>query len=144
MGIPYSKQIHAAFDQVTPLVAAGFEVLQTTKNISILLAAIQVVTVLILGLILLTLIALLISVNPDLEAERAAIVTPVVRWCACWAMPACEARGRVVVSAIVLLVVVFVGSWVWYSVVTDVKDVAADEAVAVDEMKDESQGEKTT
>jgi len=143
MGIPYSKQIHAAFDQVTPLVAAGFEVLQTTKNISILLAAIQVVTVLILGLILLTLIALLISVNPDLEAERTAIVTPVVRWCACWAMPACEARGRVMISAIVLLVVVFVGSWVWYSVVTDVKDVAADEAVAVDEKKNGGDGEKT-
>ena len=143
MGIPYSKQIHAAFDQVTPLVAAGFEVLQTTKNISILLAAIQVVTVLILGLILLTLIALLISVNPDLEAERTAIVTPVVRWCACWAMPACQARGRVMISAIVLLVVVFVGSWVWYSVVTDVKDVAADEAVAVDEKKNGGDGEKT-
>lgn len=143
MGIPYSKQINAAFDQVTPLVGAGFEVLQTTKNISILLAAIQVVTVLILGLILLTLIALLISVNPDLEAERAAIVTPVVRWCACWAMPECEARGRVVVSAGVLVVVLFVAGWVWYSVVTDVKDVAADEAVAVDESKDEGESEKT-
>ena len=140
MGIPYSKQINAAFDQVTPLVSAGFEVLQTTKNISILLAAIQVVTVLILGLILVTLLALLISVNPDLEAERAAIVTPVVKWCACWAMPACEARGRVLVSGCVLVVVVFVGGWVWYSVVTDVKEVAAEEgAVAVDE-GEEQQG----
>jgi hypothetical protein len=142
MGIPYSKQIHAAFDQVTPLVAAGFEVLQTTKNISILLAAIQVVTVLILAAILLTLLALLISVNPDLEAERVAIVTPVVRWCACWAMPECEARGRVLVSAGVLVLVVFVGGWVWYSVVTDVKDVAAEEAVAVEEEgKEEGEGE---
>jgi hypothetical protein len=133
MGIPYSKQINAAFDQVTPLVSAGFEVLQTTKNISILLAAIQVVTVAILAAILLTLIALLISVNPDLEAERAAIVTPVVKWCACWAMPTCEARGRVLVSGLVFVVVLFVGSWVWYSVVTDVKEVAAEEAVAEDE-----------
>jgi len=47
------------------------------------------------------------------------------------------------ISAIVLLVVVFVGSWVWYSVVTDVKDVAADEAVAVDEKKNGGDGEKT-
>lgn len=141
MGIPYSKQIHAAFDQVTPLVAAGFEVLQTTKNISILLAAIQVVTVIILGLILLTLLALLISVNPDLEAERAAIVTPVVRWCACWAMPECDARSRVAVSVFVLLLVVFVAGWVWYSVSTDVKDLAADEAVATEQEKAEGEGE---
>ena len=142
MGIPYSKQINAAFDQVTPLVSAGFEVLQTTKNISILLAAIQVVTVIILAAILLTLLALLISVNPDLEAERAAIVTPVVKWCACWAMPKCEARGRVLVSGIVLLLVVFVGSWVWFSVVTDVKDVAAEEAVDGGEGKGEGEEAK--
>lgn len=82
MGLPYSKQIHAAFDQVTPLVAAGYEVLQTTKNISILLAAIQVLTVLLLALILLTLIALLITVNPDLERERQVVVTPTIKWIA--------------------------------------------------------------
>lgn len=140
MGLPYSRQINAAFDQVTPLVSAGFEVLQTTKNISILLAAIQVVTVIILAAILLTLIALLISVNPDLEAERAAIVTPVVRWCACWAMPKCEARGRVLVSGMVLVGVMFVGGWVWYSVVTDVKEVAAEESNGGEER--EGGGEK--
>lgn len=50
MGIPYSKQIHSAFDQVTPLVAAGFEVLKTTKNIAILLACLQVFVALILTL----------------------------------------------------------------------------------------------
>lgn len=48
MGIPYSKQIHSAFDQVTPLVAAGFEVLKTTKNIAILLACLQVFVALVL------------------------------------------------------------------------------------------------
>ena len=41
MGLPYSKQINEAFDQVTPLVAEGFKVLETTKNISILLATMQ-------------------------------------------------------------------------------------------------------
>lgn len=136
MGIPYSRQIHAAFDQVTPLVAAGFEVLQTTKNISILLAAIQVVTVVILGLLLLTMMALLITVNPDLQAERAALVTPVVRWCACWAMPECEARGRLAVSLLVLLSIAFVACWVWFSVSTDVKEIAAEEAAVADEGKD--------
>ena len=82
MGIPYSKQINLAFDQVTPLVAAGFEVLQTTKNITFLLAAIQVLTAVFLGLILITLLALIITVSPDLEYERQVLVTPVVRWLA--------------------------------------------------------------
>jgi len=82
MGLPYSKQINAAFDQVTPLVAAGYQVLQTTRDISILLAAIQVLTVLLLALILVALLALLITVNPDLEHERQAVVTPAIKWIA--------------------------------------------------------------
>ncbi|PSN66422.1 hypothetical protein BS50DRAFT_635540 [Corynespora cassiicola Philippines] len=82
MGIPYSREINAAFEQVTPLVAAGFKVLRTTKNISILLAVIQVLTVFFLFLILLALLLLLYSVNPDLEQERKQIVTPFLRWLA--------------------------------------------------------------
>ncbi|KUJ21255.1 uncharacterized protein LY89DRAFT_681835 [Mollisia scopiformis] len=82
MGIPYSKQINLAFDQVTPLVAAGFKVLQTTRNITYLLAAIQILTALFLGLILITLVAVLITVNPDLEEERRSLVTPAVRYLA--------------------------------------------------------------
>jgi hypothetical protein len=80
MGIPYSREINAAFEQVTPLVAAGFKVLRTTKNISILLAIIQVLTVFFLFLILLALLFLLITVNPDLDHERTTIVTPALRW----------------------------------------------------------------
>lgn len=67
MGLPYSRQINAAFDQVTPLVAAGFKVLRTTRDISILLAVIQVLTVILLGFILFALVLLLYCVNPDLE-----------------------------------------------------------------------------
>jgi hypothetical protein len=78
--IPYSRQINAAFDQVTPLVAAGFEVLETTKNIAILLAWIEGLTVVLLGLILCSLFALLITTNPDLAEERRALVTPVMKW----------------------------------------------------------------
>jgi hypothetical protein len=90
MGIPYSKQMRTAFDQVTPLVAAGFDVLQTTKNVSLLLAATQVLTVLFLCSIQVTLLALLVTANPDLDEERRVLVTPVVRWLALWAMePAC-------------------------------------------------------
>lgn len=50
------------------------------KNILILLAAVQVIKVVLLALILLAMLALLITVNPDLENERAAAVTPVMKW----------------------------------------------------------------
>ncbi|KAF1846970.1 uncharacterized protein K460DRAFT_363088 [Cucurbitaria berberidis CBS 394.84] len=79
MGIPYSRQINAAFEQVTPLVAAGFKVLRTTRDISILLAVIQVLTVFFLGMILAVLVVLCYCVNPDLEAERKEIITPWLR-----------------------------------------------------------------
>ncbi|KAF2011571.1 hypothetical protein BU24DRAFT_426646 [Aaosphaeria arxii CBS 175.79] len=79
MGIPYSREINAAFDQVTPLVAAGFKVLKTTKNISIVLAIIQVLTVICLAMILAVLLAILYSVNPDLEQERRELVTPTLQ-----------------------------------------------------------------
>jgi hypothetical protein len=74
MGIPYSRQINAAFEEVTPLVAAGFKVLRTTRNISILLAIIQVLTVFLLFLILLGLVALLYCVNPDLEVRTSGVI----------------------------------------------------------------------
>jgi hypothetical protein len=80
MGIPYSKQINAAFDQVTPLVASGFQVLETTKNIAVLLAFIEVFIFILLGLILIALFILLVTVNPDLEEERRELVTPMVKW----------------------------------------------------------------
>jgi hypothetical protein len=76
MGAIYSREIHAAIDQLTSLVAA----VQTTKNIFIFLAAIQVIKVIILALILLAMLALLVTMNPDLEDERAAVVTPAVKW----------------------------------------------------------------
>ncbi|KAL2444401.1 hypothetical protein ABEF95_016530 [Exophiala dermatitidis] len=82
MGIPYSKEINAAFEQVTPLVAAGYEVLRTTKDIAILLACIQVLTVVLLFLILMALLGLLLSVNPDLVDERQQLVTPALQWLA--------------------------------------------------------------
>jgi hypothetical protein len=84
MGVPYSTQIDAAFDQVTPLVSTGFDVLQTTKNIAILLAYIQILTVVLLSLILFALLGLLFTMNPDLEKERQQLVTPVMRWLASW------------------------------------------------------------
>lgn len=69
MGLPYSRQINAAFEQVTPLVAAGYKVLRTTRDISILLAVIQVLTVVLLFAILVALVGVLYCVNPDLEVR---------------------------------------------------------------------------
>lgn len=84
MGIPYSKEINSALDQVAPLISAGFVVLRTTKNISILLLILQILTVFLLGLILLAAFGIILSVNPDLVVERRALVTPVVKWIAAW------------------------------------------------------------
>lgn len=110
MGLPYSKQINAAFDQVTPLVAAGFEVLQTTKNISVLLAWIQVLTVVLLAFIFLELFALLVTINPDLETERQAVVTPAVKWFAALLMSVAEHRRSVLVVVSVVVVGLLLGS----------------------------------
>lgn len=82
MGIPYSREIHYAFEQVTPLVAAGFEVLETTKNIAVFLAFLQVFVALILTLNLCALLGLMMTVNPETEVERTQIVTPVLKWLA--------------------------------------------------------------
>lgn len=123
MGIPYSKQINYAFDQVTPLVAAGFEVLQTTKNISIFITAIQIFTLFVLILILMTLLALLLTVNPDLSKERQAIVTPVVKWFACWLMPECQARSHLkTLASIALVGTMFAGGCVMWAYSTDVQN----------------------
>ncbi|KAH6647554.1 hypothetical protein BKA67DRAFT_539412 [Truncatella angustata] len=86
MGLPYSKQIHTAFDQVTPLVAAGFEVLRTTKNIAVFLAFLQVFVAVVLTLNLCALLGLIMTVNPELELERTRIVTPVLKWLAGWVL----------------------------------------------------------
>ncbi|KUI65250.1 hypothetical protein VM1G_00823 [Cytospora mali] len=105
MGIPYSREIDNAFNQVTPLVAAGFQVLQTTKNISILLAVIQVLTCVFLGAILLAIIGLICTVNPDLVKEKDELVTPFVRWLASWVF-----YGKTVIWLLRALVVVFTGA----------------------------------
>ncbi|KAI7209593.1 hypothetical protein KC333_g8650 [Hortaea werneckii] len=92
MGIPYSKEINQAFDQVAPLVAATLDVLQTSKNITYLLAAVQVLNAVLLLIAVVSLLGLLITVNPDLAEERRALVTPVVKHLASWVMPGSEGR----------------------------------------------------
>ncbi|RGP74075.1 hypothetical protein FSPOR_1770 [Fusarium sporotrichioides] len=114
MGMPYSKQVHAAFDQVTPLVAAGFEVLKTTKNIAILLAIVQILVAIVLTLTLLAILALIYSVNPDLEAERQALVTPCMQWLASWLIE----YGNAISWSLKVLIVLCtggLGAFIWYN-----------------------------
>lgn len=112
MGIPYSKEINAAFEQVTPLVAAGYEVLTTTKDVAILLACIQVLTVVFLFLILLALLGVLLSVNPDLAAERQQLVTPAVQWLAHWVLT----YGRIakwLLNVLFVVLIIGYGMFLW-------------------------------
>ncbi|KAI7267986.1 hypothetical protein KC345_g7772 [Hortaea werneckii] len=109
MGIPYSKEINQAFDQVAPLVAATLDVLQTSKNISYLLAAVQVLNALLLLTAVFALLGLLITVNPDLAEERKALVTPVVKHLASWVMPGSEGRWYLRVVAWSIATVWLVG-----------------------------------
>ena len=115
MGIPYSRQINAAFDQVTPLVASAYEVLQTTKNISLLLAGIQILTVVLLSLILVVLIWIAYSVNPDVAVQRTRIVTPTMVWFAARVEKGPRSRFW---WALGVLAVVGVLVGVWFSKVT--------------------------
>ncbi|KAG9506360.1 hypothetical protein J7337_003343 [Fusarium musae] len=119
MGMPYSKQVHAAFDQVTPLVAAGFEVLRTTKNIAVFLAFLQVFITLILTLTLFAILAVIYSVNPDLEEERRALVTPCMQWIASWVLEY-GALTAWILKVVVVLSTAGLGIFLWQGSTTEV------------------------
>jgi hypothetical protein len=137
MGIPYSKEINAAFEEVTPFVAAGFDVLKTTKNIAILLACIQVLTAVLLSLILFALLGLLFTINPDLEKERQQLVTPVMHWLASWVFT----YGRAASWSLKVFVVVSIagfGLFLWESSVAGVSVPKPDEEGLDEEGSDET------
>jgi hypothetical protein len=74
--------MNLAFDQITLLVTHGFKVLQPTRNITYIVAAIRVLTVIFLRLILIILPDLINTVSSDLEHERLTLVTPLVKYLA--------------------------------------------------------------
>jgi len=63
-------------DQVVPIID---QVLYTTKNVAVVLLWLGILVALVVALNLVCLVAILITLNPDLEEERRALVTPVVR-----------------------------------------------------------------
>lgn len=139
MGIPYSRQINAAFEQVTPLVAAGFEVLQTTKDIAILLACIQVLTVVILALILVSLFGLLLTMNPDLEYERQQLVTPALQYISSWLLSYGTTAKWLVRTFLVVTAIGFV-VFLWYGFVAG-SSVPGEDGKDGEEAKDDDEDE---
>ena len=77
-------------------------------------------------------LALLITVNPDLEPERQAIVTPAMKWLAAWVM---HSRDRKWLEIALLLVLggLVLGTWAGFYVMREsnmiVQGGTGDEAV---------------
>ena len=127
MGIPYSKQINAAFNQVTPLVASGYELLETVKNIAIIILVIQIGIITLLLLNLIALLGLLFSISPDLEQERKQLVTPAMKWIASWTLLWSERKGSILGTLFGLLaVVVFAYSIYLYHARQSAEEMAED------------------
>lgn len=144
MGIPYSREINAAFSQVTPLVASGYDVLNTTKNIAVALFVIEIVSVFLLSAILLGILALLITMNPDLAHERDVLVTPAMRWIASWHPTnfAVAKRGVPLSVAAGMVVVFMVAGWVFLGYVYYKRKV--EDATVENQVGEEQEGESET
>jgi hypothetical protein len=122
MGIPYSREINAAFEQVTPLVQSAYEVLDTTKNIAVFLAYLQVLIAVTLILNLLAMIGLLFTLNPDLEKERKLLVTPVMKWIAGFSMTASGHRNSIASALVGFFILAGAGFWFYVYYVRTVED----------------------
>lgn len=140
MGIPYSKQINAAFDQVTPLVASAYEVLETTKNIAIFITAIQIGIITLLFINLLALLALLFTLHPELEDVRDKLVTPALRWTADWIVYGLEKRYIILGISLVISAVVGAAGALYVFWVTNVADATSGEDQIEAEKDEESVG----
>ncbi|KAI9692835.1 MAG: hypothetical protein M1822_004829 [Bathelium mastoideum] len=142
MGIPYSREINSAFEQVTPLVAAAYELLSTIKNIAILLAFIQILTVILLTFILVSLLGLLYTLNPDLAAERQQLVTPVMRWLAGWIHEFGE-TAKWFLRALLVLVLLGSGISLWQGSLAGSRAPGPNRDGEEDRKSDENEDKKT-
>ena len=140
MGIPYSREINAAFSQVTPLVQSAYEVLDTTKNIAVFLAYLQVLIAVTLLLILFCMIGLLFTLNPDLEKERQLLVTPVMKWIAGWSVTSSGHRKSIAGGLVTLFLLAGAGFWFYVYYVRNVEDPTIENGVA-DPPESEMKGE---
>ena len=129
MGIPYSREINAAFDQVTPLVASAYEVLETTKNIAVVLLVIQIIISITLLISLLALTGLLITLNPDLERERQVIVTPIMKWITSWFMTSTGKRKSVAAFIVFMFVMAGFAFLIYVYYIRNVEDATIENQV---------------
>jgi hypothetical protein len=130
MGIPYSREINAAFEQVTPLVQSAYEVLDTTKNIAVFLAYLQVLIAITLILILFCMVGLLFTLNPDLERERQLLVTPVMKWIAGFSVTGSGHRKSIAGGLVSLFLLAGFGFWFYVYYVRNVEDPTIENGVA--------------
>ncbi|KAE8445356.1 hypothetical protein EG329_013478 [Mollisiaceae sp. DMI_Dod_QoI] len=77
MGVPFSQEIKTALDLAADLKPYAIYTLYTIIFITVL-------NTILLGVLVVAVIGLLISVNPDLAEERKTIVTPILKW---WLLP---------------------------------------------------------
>ncbi|PMD30798.1 hypothetical protein L207DRAFT_519908 [Hyaloscypha variabilis F] len=74
MGMPFSREVQKASQHVENIAPYAVSALSAITWASIVLSFL-------IGALLLAVIALLITVNPDLEQERKLLVTPLLRVC---------------------------------------------------------------
>lgn len=123
--------------------AEGFKVLETTKNISILLAVVQVFNIFLLLLIFAALIALLITTNPDLDHERRVLVTPIVQWFTSWITDRGSRRYLALVIFIVLLGSAMGAGGAFYMLrKSEMEAIAKAEKAESGELEEETNGEE--
>ena len=96
--------------------------LDTTKNIAVFLAYLQVLIAITLLLILLALTGLLFTLNPDLEHERKLLVTPVMKWIAGFSMTASGHRKSIASALVSFFILVGAGFALYVYYVRTVED----------------------
>jgi hypothetical protein len=83
MGVPFSQEVRNAVDHAADLKSAAIYFTRTAVDIAadlkFVVICFTIIHAISLGFILLAVIALLITVNPDLVEERKALVTPVLK-----------------------------------------------------------------
>lgn len=91
-------------------------------------------------LILLSLIGLLFTLNPDLETERRQLVTPVMKWIAGFSMTASGHRKSIASALVSFFLLVGAGFWIYVYYMRTVEDPSIDNE-KTDDPENEMKGE---
>ena len=80
MGVPFSREVEIILGSMQDLKPIAATVLQTVRYVALLLLVLQIATMFLLALLLAAVIALIVTMDPNLSGEREALVTPVLKW----------------------------------------------------------------